>query len=206
MMELDCRGLNCPEPVLRTKKALAENPGMKVTVLVDNQTARDNVMRFAKNQGKTTEVSEKEGSYRILVIEDADHIPTEKAEIKPATNQPTSEEGKTKNPVLFIPTNELGKGSSELGSMLMRNYIYTLTQAESPPKAIVLMNAGVNLAVEGSPVLEDLAELEDKGVELLVCGTCLDYYSLKDRHKAGQVSNMYDIAELMLCAERVITL
>ena len=197
MKTIDCRGLSCPEPVLRTRNALSEFPSEIMTVVVDNETARENVLRFARNKGRTAEWQETDGLFYISIAEnkaDPEDLPL-----------PQAVAGKDKKPVLFISTAELGQGSSELGQILMRNFIYTLTQREEMPRAIVLMNSGVKLSISDSPVIEELEDLLGKGVEILVCGTCLDYYELKNRHKVGQVSNMYDISDLLFAADRVIT-
>ena len=198
MKDIDCRGLNCPEPVLRTKRALEEEPDAAINVIVDNETARENVQRFARSKGRKTEWLEKENTFHIAIgvgIVDETALKAGNLESLP------SKEG----PVLLISTDQLGQGSSELGLLLMRNFIYTLTKRDDLPRAIIFMNSGVRLSIAGSAVIEELEELSSKGVTILVCGTCLDYYELKSEHKAGLVSNMYDIADLLLAAEKVVT-
>lgn len=198
MKKVDCRGLNCPEPVLKTKDALASDPDMKIYVLVDNETARENVLRFVKSQGKSA-VWEKEDSHFIISISgEPKHEESELLFLK--------DDGSIEKPVLFIASDEIGAGSRELGTMLMRNFIYTLTKREKLPRAIIFMNSGVKLTITDSPAVEELKELEVNGVQILVCGTCLDYYELKEKHLIGQVSNMYDISDLLLEASRVVTI
>ncbi len=198
MRYIDCRGLNCPEPVLLTRKALAEEPSAGLDVVVDNETARENVMRFAKNQGREAAWQQEGENYRVT-------ISGQEAGQEAPAQQPEAAAVDADEPVLFIATDQLGTGSSELGLLLMRNFIYTLTHRENLPRAIVLMNAGVKLSLADSAVIEELEEMEEKGVQILVCGTCLDYYQLKEQHKTGTVSNMYDISDLLLEASRVIT-
>ncbi|MDW7740431.1 MAG: sulfurtransferase-like selenium metabolism protein YedF [Bacillota bacterium] len=198
MKSIDCRGLNCPEPVIRTKKAISEEPLKGLVVLVDNETARENVLRYARNRGKKADWQEKSGYYEVTIQSDPN--------IDSKPDKPEDILKTDVKPVLFIGTNELGSGSTELGQLLMRNFIYTLTQREELPQAIVFMNSGVRLSIESSPVSEELKELEAKGVIILVCGTCLDYYQLKEEHRAGQVSNMYDISDLLLNAGKVISI
>ncbi len=204
MKEIDCRGLDCPEPVLRTKSALEDETSDLVTIIVDNRVARDNVMRFLRSKNLQPEYHESQGIYRISVkpgtMQAKKVSPSEEAVLK------ASLQGLSSRPVLFISTDQLGTGSSELGRLLLKNFIYTLTKRDEVPLALVLMNTGVKLSVEDSPVLEELKFLEASGVEILVCGTCLDYYELKEQHRAGQVSNMYDIADLLLSAGRVVTI
>lgn len=198
MKDIDCRGLNCPEPVLRTKRALEDEPDAAINVIVDNETARENVQRFARSKGRKTEWLEKENTFHIAIgASAADKIAANAVNLKSAPSK--------ESPVLLISTDQLGQGSSELGLLLMRNFIYTLTKRDDLPRAIVLMNSGIRLSIAGSAVIDELEELTSKGVTILVCGTCLDYYELKDDHKAGLVSNMYDIADILLAAEKVIT-
>jgi selenium metabolism protein YedF len=197
MRTVDCRGLNCPEPVLRTKNALAEGPADGLKIVVDNETARENVLRFARSRGKEAEWHKEEDLFYITVKPGQPD--------RQETAMPSPESSSAGKPVLLISTNQLGQGSSELGEMLMRNFIYTLTKRDDLPRAIVFMNSGVKLTVKESPAIEELDDLQARGVQILVCGTCLDYYELKGVHKAGQVSNMYDIADLLFDAGRVIT-
>jgi len=111
-----------------------------------------------------------------------------------------------KETVLFIGSDILGRGNSELGKILMRNFIHTLCEQANPPSTIILMNAGVKMAASGSPVIEELTLLQEKGVTILACGTCLDYYKLKNQLKAGQISNMHDITAILLARPHLITL
>ncbi len=198
MKKVDCRGLNCPEPVLLTKKALSDEPGRALNVIVDNETARENVLRFVRNQGRNAEWQKEDNFFLITVSSDKKQ--------KAPEVQPVETVKSAKHAVIFIATDEMGVGSSELGKMLMRNFIYTLTKRDVLPKAIVFMNSGVKLSIIDSPVVEELEELEQNGVQILVCGTCLDYYNLEEKHKAGLVSNMYDISDMLLEAGQVVTI
>ena len=200
MIEIDCRKLNCPEPVLRTKKALEESAGRIVKVIVDNDVARDNILRFVKSSGLQAAWQEEGGLFLIQITqEDPLSSPgTEQAEA--AACSPSLQQQ-----VILISSDQLGRGSEELGALLMKNFIYTLTKQDRLSRALIFMNSGVKLCVEGSPVLEELRTLQAGGVEVLACGTCLDYFGLKKSLQAGAVSNMYDIIELLL-ANTVITL
>lgn len=204
MKEIDCRGLNCPEPVLKTKTALEQRPSGNLKIIVDNQTARDNVLRFLRSKGLEPDVHKKDGIFHITAEE---HTLNSKTGVSDPDNAATlDKQGRKGKPVLLISTDQLGVGSSELGKLLMRNFIYTLTKRDDMPYAIIFMNAGVKLSILNSPVLQELKELEENGVVIMVCGTCLDYYQLKDQHEAGQVSNMYDISDLLMLSERVVTI
>lgn len=210
MKKVDCRGLNCPEPVLRTKKALDEESTEPLEIIVDNETARDNVLRFLGSRGYNPTWEEKEGFYYLQAPAAPGKTGEEKASagdrsaVQPAEVEKAP--GIEKNTVLLISSDQLGTGSVELGQLLMRNFIYTLAQGENIPPAMVFMNAGVKLTIRESPVRDELLAFQERGVQILVCGTCLDYYKLKEVHFCGQVSNMYDISELMLDAEKVLTI
>jgi selenium metabolism protein YedF len=199
MRTIDCRGLNCPEPVLRTKHALTENPFADFNIVVDNKSARENVLRFVRSNGRKSEWQEVNGSFHISVA-------GSKAKSDASDLVEINLEQDNNNVLLFISTDQLGQGSTELGRILMRNFIYTLTKRDNLPQAIILMNSGVRLSIKESPVIEELANLQARGVLILVCGTCLDYYELQEQQQAGQVSNMYDITDLLFAARMVITI
>lgn len=194
MKKIDCRGLSCPQPVMETKKALEKMEEGIVEVIVDNTAAKENVSRFAKSQGCSVKTEEKDGNF---------HVKIKKGEVKKAAAE--GEESNVKKAVVLITADQIGMGSEELGRTLMKAFLYTLTESSPKPEALIFMNSGVKLAIEGSPVLESLDKLEKEGVNILVCGTCLNYFEVKDKLKVGKVSNMYEIAEKMLNAEKVIS-
>ncbi|HOO90750.1 MAG TPA: sulfurtransferase-like selenium metabolism protein YedF [Syntrophales bacterium] len=188
--EIDARGLACPQPVIMTKKTIES--GKDCVVIVDNEAARDNVCRMATNLGCETDVEEREGYFRIRVTRGTAR--KEKKSVAPATG-PT---------VVVFPCDRMGKGDDELGNILIRGFLHTLGEISPKPDVMIFFNAGVKLTTEGSDVIEDLRALEGEGVKILVCGTCLDFFGLKDRLQAGIISNMYDIAETMLSAGKVV--
>lgn len=198
MKKIDNRGLNCPEPVLRTKKALEQHPE-GVIAIVDNEAARENVIRMAKNEGFQV-FRERVGSVDHL------HITAGGSEAAQRRAPDQQGAGKASEQVLLIGADQLGRGSEELGLLLMRNYIYTLTKQEELPETVVFLNSGVKCCIEGSPAIDELAALQRRGVKILVCGTCLDYYHLKEKLAAGIVSNMYEIAEVLAAAPKVLSL
>lgn len=191
MKEIDCRGLGCPQPVLTTQKALEEISQGKLIVIVDNLVARDNVERFAQSQGATVSV-EKKGNDFYLTIE------------KGITCDFASLPQKKQKVVVYINSNLLGVGDEVLGTTLMRSFFHVLSEMETKPSSLVFINSGVRLTTEGSMVLEDLEALSKKGVTILSCGTCLDFYGLKEKLKVGVISNMYDIAKTLFEADRLI--
>ena len=195
---IDAKGKPCPTPVLMVKKAMAE--GAEVfTVLVDNQTAVENLKRLAGNQGFNVTVRE-EGDTFALDFAKGEGC----AACEEAVNAPLPAAGA--DWAVFVGRDIIGAGDRELGTNLMRMFFYTLTQSEDKPGAILFMNAGVKLPTLDEQVVEHLKALSDAGVEILVCGTCLNFYGLTDQLKAGTVSNMYDIVSRMQKAAKVISL
>lgn len=191
MKEINARGLACPQPVILTKKALEEiNEGEVVTV-VDNITARENVSRLAANLNYECEISESEGCHYIKIRKTAENI-------KAAEKEDSI--------VIVITSDKLGRGDEALGKVLMKSYTYALTETNPLPKTLMFLNSGVRLTTEGSEVLENLEKLHKAGVEIISCGTCLDFYNLKEKLKVGIVGNMYSIIEKMNVASKVINI
>lgn len=191
MKEIDCRGMACPQPVLTTKKALEEIPQGKLLVIVDNLAARDNVERFAKSQGAKVEI-ERRGNDFYLHIQ------------RGGTCERVEPDQRAENVVVYINSNLMGIGDEALGVILMRSFLKTLLDLNPLPSKLIFVNSGVRLTTEGSEVLDTLRALSEKGVEILSCGTCLDFYGLKEKLKAGVISNMFDIVQSLLSADRLI--
>ncbi len=191
MKEIDCRGLACPQPVITTKKAMEESPDKEFILIVDNPSARDNVERFAQSQGAKVKVDQRGNDFYLYIQKG------ESCEIV---------EGATKaeKVVVYINSNLMGIGDEALGSILMRSFLKTLLDLKPLPSKLIFVNAGVRLTTEGSEVLESLKSLSEKGVAILSCGTCLDFYGLKEKLKVGVISNMFDIAQSLLEADRLI--
>jgi selenium metabolism protein YedF len=194
---VDARGLACPQPVIQTRKAMEQTE--QVVTLVDNETAVTNVSRMAAKAGWQVGVASEGSEYHIELVKGAaapqvEPLAVGKAEV---VSGPL---------VLVVSADKMGRGENELGQILVRAFFHTLGEVEPRPQTILFFNTGVKLACEGSPLLEDLCALEAEGVEMLVCGTCLGYFELKEKLAAGQVSNMYDIAETMLRAGKVVAL
>lgn len=191
MKEIDARGLVCPQPVILTKKALEEISEGEVVAIVDNITAKENVSRLAANLNYEYEVSDDSGCHYIKIK-------------KPAGAHKAAE--KEESIVIVITTDKLGQGAEELGKVLMKSYTYALTETDPLPKAVLFLNSGVKLTSEGSEVLENIKKLEAAGVEIVSCGTCLDFYQLKEKLQTGIVGNMYSIIEKMNAAGKVINI
>jgi selenium metabolism protein YedF len=189
-MIIDARGLACPQPVVLTKRALEKADDL--TVIVDNATAKQNVSRLAENHGLGVSVEEKGDGIYLRLTRSADESLGGKG---PLLFEPT---------VLLVAANTLGRGDDELGSVLMRTFVHTLTESDIKPHKIVFMNSGVKLVAQGSEVVDDLRALEKESVEILACGTCLGHYGLKDAVKVGRISNMYEITMALMKATKVI--
>lgn len=197
--EVDARGLACPQPVLCTKQALDAIETGIVVAVVDNEIAKENIVKFAKNQDCKVVVKQQADTFHIEIQKGAAVY----AEINAATPLALKS---AYDAVIVITSDALGVGAAELGSILMKSYLYTLAATDHQPTAVILLNSAVKLAVDGAPTLEHLRALESKGVEILACGTCLDYYHLKEKLAVGSVTNMYSVIEWMNAAGKVINI
>jgi selenium metabolism protein YedF len=196
MAVLDCRGMSCPQPVLETKKALQKSPSGEVLVLVDNPASKENVRRFAESQGYRVDISEERGIFQL-------RLQKIEGPRKDSVGAERKVEGEIQS-VVFIESDSIGRGSEELGRILMRSFLHTLAEAEFKAAKIILVNSGVKLTCEGSEVLEDLRHLSGQGTEVLSCGTCLDYFGLKTKLQVGRISNMYEILSSLAQAGKVL--
>lgn len=198
---VDARGLACPKPVVMTLKALTG--AQHVVTIVDNDAAVENVSRLARSKGFDVAVSRRDEGIYLTLTRDGGPVadaPTEHVVVCSTAAAPTGPL------VLFVPSDCMGRGSAELGERLMGAFFTALHDVPVKPATIVFMNAGVKLAVQGSRALDDLRALADQGIDILACGTCLDYYGLADQLAVGRVSNMYDIANVLLEAGRIVEL
>lgn len=194
---IDAKGKACPTPVIMAKKAISAGES-SFTVLVDNTTAVENLKRLAANQGFDAAAAEAEGVFSVAFTR------TGCAACEEAVNSPLPAPGG--DWAVFVGRDIIGDGDRELGTNLMRMFFYTLSQGEDKPGAVLFMNAGVKLPTLDEQVVEHLKALSAVGVEILVCGTCLNFYGLTDRLRVGTVSNMYDIVTRMQKAGKVISL
>ena len=191
-MVVDARGYPCPKPVLMTKEALEGIKEGIVEVLVDNVASKENVKRFAEKMGCSVEVKEEGDSYRLIITKGFS------CELPVDTSSKDVE-----NKVIVFLSDSMGE-DKKLGAILLRAFISTLKEATKKPKKLLFINRGVFLTTEGSPVLDTLKELENMGVEIFSCGTCLDYFGLKDKIAVGKITNMYDTVEDLLGADSVV--
>jgi len=196
---VDARGLACPQPVILARKALEAHE--RIVVVVDNPTAVENIRRLGAKMGCEMVPEDKGGGIVHVHLTRGAVPPPAEADLEalavctPAGGGPY---------VVALPDGRMGRGSEELGEILMKAFVHTLTQLDPLPAKIICYNSGIFLALADSPVLEDLRQLGEAGVEILVCGTCLNFFDATDRLAVGSVSNMYEIAG-SLAAARVVS-
>lgn len=194
---VDARGLPCPQPVILARNAMREDD--HVIVLVSQRDQVDNVRRLGERAGWDVSFSQTDDGWTVEMKGETVSSPEVTPDI--ATCKVPPAQGKR---VVLISSDQIGRGEPELGHILMRSFLYTLREVEPRPDTLIFLNTGVQLTTEGSPILEDLQALEEAGLQILVCGTCLDYFHLKERVRVGQVSNMYAIAETLLQAGQTL--
>lgn len=172
-------------------------------ITVDNAIAVENLKKLAVSQSYDAVVSGSGERFEVRFITDGREIPETEMIVLPDSSAAIRGTGKW---VVFMGKDYIGEGDYELGSALVKMFFYTLSQADDVPESILFMNSGVKLPTLDEQVVSHLQALEDRGVKILVCGTCLDYYKLKGDLKLGEISNMYDITEKMFAASKVIAL
>lgn len=194
MQQINAIGDACPLPVIKTKKGLAEIDSGQLEVLVDNAAAAQNIRKFAESEGYQYDVLQKDGIYHITVLKGA-------AKLGDSSSGSEKIIGKT---IIVLSADTMGDGDNELGNILMKGFIFSLTQLDTLPDTVLLYNTGVKLAIHGSSSLEDLLTLEKAGVAVMACGTCLNHFGIAEQLGVGEVTNMYRIVEEMRNAERIL--
>ncbi|WP_028313385.1 sulfurtransferase-like selenium metabolism protein YedF [Desulfatibacillum aliphaticivorans] len=199
-IEIDAKGLACPAPVLQTKKAVEDGRPETIKVLVDNGAAKENVTRFLKSQGYESAVTESGGVFTISASSTG-----EPPEPGPEPDYLACDiPGAHKKIMVLAASDCMGRGDDVLGEKLMMNYIATLKEMGPELWRLVLVNSGVKMAIEGSQVLPHILDLEQAGVSVLVCGTCLDHFGILEQKQVGETTNMLDIVTSMQLADKVI--
>ena len=181
MKIVDCRGLACPAPVIETKKYFESIESGEAEVLVDNEIANTNIKRLVESLGYISDSNIEDGIYKIKIMK--------KSQKKVTEDKNTFS--------IVITTDKMGEGDEKLGAMLMKSYMYALSEATEIPDEIIFLNSGVTLVTEGTDVIESIKELERKGTKVISCGACLDFYNLKENLLTGEIGNMYAIVEIM---------
>jgi len=192
IIKINAKGLACPQPVVLTKNALDDIEEGIIEVTVDNEPASENVARLARNSRCNVEIR-KEGKNYIV-------------RIKKKKESQKEEQGKKKTTSVFVSSDTMGKGDDKLGKILIRAFFPTLFEIKPQPDKIIFMNSGVKLTVEGSEVIDSLRMIEEEGMEILVCGTCLDFFNLKDKIKVGHISNMFEIVDSLINSDKILSI
>ena len=199
IVKVNAIGDNCPIPVVKAKKAIEGlTEAAIVEVSVDNEIAVQNVTKMV-NQKNLESTNEKLGEKHYVI-----KIKCGEVEENQATKEVVTTVEREEKMVVVLSSDKMGEGDDELGKVLIKGFIYAITQLDKLPKAVLLYNSGVKLSSEGSDSIEDLKALEEKGVEILSCGTCLNFYNLTDKLQVGKVTNMYSIVEELAGATNVI--
>ena len=199
MKEINAKGLVCPQPLILTKKAVESSEEKDFLVIVDNDTAVKNLEKFAKSSNldfRFEKISDNE--FNIFVSKNTNTSLQEPSAFCSVEN--------SSDVVIAISKDFMGNGSEELGKLLIKGFVYTSSEYEKLPKTMVFFNGGVKLTSEGSPCIDDLKKLEEKGVEIISCGNFIDYYELKEKLLVGEISNMYTIYETLFNAGKVINI
>lgn len=198
-MFIDATGKPCPMPVVMAKKEM-DNGEKNLTVAVDNETAVENLKRLADSRKYTFCVNEADGVFHVCMLADS-HVPQQQPETEPEYIPCCT------GYAVFIGKDYVGAGDEVLGKNLMKMALYTLSQSDNVPETVIFMNSGVKLPTsDDAQTVDSIKALAAKGCQVIACGTCLDYYGLKESLKVGKVSNMYEIIEKMQVASKVITL
>ncbi|MGL4307832.1 MAG: sulfurtransferase-like selenium metabolism protein YedF [Cetobacterium sp.] len=190
MIKVDAIGQTCPMPLIMTKKALREITEGIVEVSVDNIISKENVEKLAKESGYHFQSLLEGNIYKIT--------------IQKTLNTPKAEATQEDNTVVVIASDVMGDGDRELGTTLIKGFIYTLSEMENLPKTIIFYNKGVSFVSEIESTIKDLKVLESRGVKIISCGACLNFYGLQDKVQVGTISNMLSIIETQMKATRII--
>ncbi len=186
---LDLRGKSCPVPVIETKNLLEGKRVVEIEILLDNSISSENVRRFLGSRGYSTTVAQEGDIYRVEgVLEEGIAVTA----------------SSTKRSLVFVDGETMGRGSEELGRVLMKSFLNTLKELETRPWRLIFINSGVKLVAADSEYIGILKEIDGLGVEIMSCGTCLDFFHLKEKIGVGRISNMFEILSSFNEATNVI--
>jgi selenium metabolism protein YedF len=194
---IDARGMPCPQPVIKAREAISQAGVSFVQILVDDLAQAENVIAMARNQGWSGKITRQDKSDIEISLTRENTTTTGVETESTACGTPT-------NLVVLISSSFFGEGDDALGAILIRAFIKTLWEAAPRPQSLIFINGGVKLSTQGSELIEDIQRLADAGTEVLACGTCLDFYNLKDELLVGRISNMFEIASRLVAADRVL--
>ncbi len=196
--EIDARGLACPAPVLQTKEAVDNESPDTVKVTVDNEAAKQNVTRFLESQNYGVSVEQVGTDFHVSGKREGDAEGSMSALYRVDPER--------KKIMVMVTTDSIGHGDEELGSKLMTAFLKTLKEMGDDLWRLVFLNNGVKMTAEDSEKLSALKELEENGISILVCGTCLDHFNLLEKKQVGETTNMLDIVTAMQLTDKVINI
>lgn len=203
---IDAMDKPCPIPVIEAKKALGQPEADSVIIKVDNIVAVQNLEKMAKGYGYSFAFDEKSSrAYEVAISRDGKSAPPKSA-LSSVADIAECAVPSAKRLVVVISRDTMGEGTQELGKILIKGFIYSLTELDNPPAYVIFLTAGVRLTVRGSNTLDDLKKLVEKGTGVLSCGTCLNYFGLTEELEVGSVTDMYGITEKMAAASTVINM
>jgi selenium metabolism protein YedF len=214
LKRLDMRGQPCPIPVVKAKEVLAEQDTDGVVVVVDNFVAVQNLEKMAKGTRCGISYVEDGALYRVTIIKWSVSGPFTGGQPAEAENKPSetvdkpseAAGGAGKGPVVLVTADSIGRGAEELGRMLIKGFVFSLTQLNPLPEAVIFLNGGARLTTEGANTVPDLKVLEEKGVGIYTCGTCANYYKLTEALAVGSIVDMMNIVTRLGKASSVITI
>jgi selenium metabolism protein YedF len=191
MEYINLKGLSCPVPVVETKKLVERSEPKELRIALDKGAPSENVSRFLQSCGYSVSMEQEEKDWLTLRATKADdaRLPADSG---------------LRKIVVLIDGQTVGRGDDTLGAVLMKSFLHTLKEIKPLPWRLIFINAGVKFAGEGSEYLPVLSELEELGIEVLCCGTCLDFFKMKERLKAGRITNMYEIVSSLTSATIVL--
>lgn len=199
---IDARGQLCPQPLILTKKAINDsNIQDEFVILIDNKTSKENVERFLKDNNILFKTKKSGDCFQMAVSKSGEIIDTEVTEYCDISLK----NNLNKNHIIIIKNDKMGSGDDELGSILIQGFINTIKEVSPLPQKIIFYNNGVKLTLKNSPVIDSLNELEKLGVTIQICGTCADYFKIKDKIDCGTISNMYDIIDSLTHSSLIIS-
>ncbi len=200
METLDLRNLACPEPVIRAKQAIEKHPNSVIELLINSSATLSNVTRMARTLGALVASRELPGGEFAVTVTTGEP-PTPETKVSPDELEGPSSAGRA---TILLRNSVVGQGDDRLGRVLMKAFLKTLKSSDPLPAEIICVNAGVHLTTEGSEEIPTLLELAELGVDVMSCGTCLDFFGKLDKVRVGIVGNMLDIVTHLNRASKII--
>ena len=207
MKEIDARGLSCPAPVLLTKNTIETEKPEQIRIILDNEASGQNVSRFLSSRNFSVTMDNQDNNFIVTgTIQEGGISKGNGAPVNCDISEEEHQPKHDKKIMVMISSNCLGRGDDELGAKLVGNFIKTLKEMGNELWRLVFVNSGVKLTIENAQTLEDLTALEQHGINILVCGTCLDHFKLLGKKRVGETTNMLDIVTAMQLADKVINI